>query len=106
MEKWQARVRSWVLIFGQDLDEILVVNARDYDAMFPKTRVFEVEFEARFLSVRDGKASMTSSVEGLGSLRYRADRNSITADFILIRWSIALSGSCGPFRFPELRLCV
>ena len=47
---------------------------------------------------------MTSSVEGLGSLRYRADRSSTTADVILIRWSIALVGSRGPLRFPELTI--
>ena len=49
MQKWQARV-DVPGFFGQDLDEIFVVNARDYDAMFPKTRVFDIDFEARFLS--------------------------------------------------------
>ena len=73
---------SWVL-WAQDLDEILVGHARHHDVMFPKTRVFDMEFQARFLSVNDGcafKDSTTSSAEGLGSLCYRTDPNSTTAD--------------------------
>ena len=50
--KWQER--DVVTGLGQDLDEVLVVNSRDYGTMFPKTKVFETEFQDRFLSVRDG----------------------------------------------------
>ena len=53
---------------GQDLDELGLVNLRDLDALsFPKTRVFDVEFQARFLSVREnglGVRSQTHSIHG------------------------------------------
>ncbi|CAE7241501.1 unnamed protein product [Symbiodinium sp. KB8] len=32
-------------LLAQDLDEVLVVNSRDYGTMFPKTKVFETEFQ-------------------------------------------------------------